>query len=369
MNNTQLQVRKDKFVEHRLVVEPMAREVAEGEVLLQVEKFAYTANNITYAVAGDMIGYWQFFPPAGEDVEGWGVIPVWGFARVVRTSTEEIAVGERVFGYLPSANLVTVKPSRITPGTFVDGREHRARLPGVYNLYRRVEHEKEYRPTTDNERMLLFPLHLTAFCLWDYLQDNAWYGAKQVVILSASSKTATGFCYALKTDPHAPHTIGMTSDRNVATVSQLAIYDRTIAYGAVKEIDADVATVIVDMSGNTTVLAALHEHLGDNMKFTSKVGLTHWEDGQQQSGIIAERSEWFFAPDHIQKRIADWGAAEFTRRTGQFLSDTAAKTKEWLTFHTLDGLAGLAAVHVEVCKGGRPPEEGLIVELSTRGVS
>ena len=36
--------------------------LAEGEVLLAVESFALTANNVTYGAAGDMIGYWKFFP-------------------------------------------------------------------------------------------------------------------------------------------------------------------------------------------------------------------------------------------------------------------------------------------------------------------
>ena len=34
----------------------------EGEVRLRVDAFGFTANNITYAAAGDMIGYWTFFP-------------------------------------------------------------------------------------------------------------------------------------------------------------------------------------------------------------------------------------------------------------------------------------------------------------------
>jgi hypothetical protein len=33
-----------------------------GQVLVRIEHFALTANNITYGVAGDSIGYWNFFP-------------------------------------------------------------------------------------------------------------------------------------------------------------------------------------------------------------------------------------------------------------------------------------------------------------------
>ncbi|HAC56754.1 MAG TPA: DUF2855 domain-containing protein, partial [Rhodobiaceae bacterium] len=79
-----------KWVERRA-------EVEDGQVLAEIEKFALTANNITYAVAGDMLNYWSFFP--AED--GWGKIPVWGFARVVQSKCKGIPEGERIYGYLP----------------------------------------------------------------------------------------------------------------------------------------------------------------------------------------------------------------------------------------------------------------------------
>ena len=52
-----------------------------GEILVRITRFALTANNITYGAVGEMIGYWTFFPAP----EGWGRIPVWGFADVVRS--------------------------------------------------------------------------------------------------------------------------------------------------------------------------------------------------------------------------------------------------------------------------------------------
>lgn len=43
-----------------------------GQVLLQIEHFAFTANNITYAAVGDRMRYWEFFPAP----ENKGCIPV-----------------------------------------------------------------------------------------------------------------------------------------------------------------------------------------------------------------------------------------------------------------------------------------------------
>ena len=53
---------------------PLPDRLGADEVLLEVSAFALTANNITYAVVGEQMAYWQFFPAE----EGWGRIPVWG---------------------------------------------------------------------------------------------------------------------------------------------------------------------------------------------------------------------------------------------------------------------------------------------------
>lgn len=362
IKNPQFQVNKGVFVKNRLVEIPAsALELEEGDVLVKIEKFAYTANNITYAVAGDMIGYWQFFPPMGENKDGWGVIPVWGFAEVVASKTSEIPIGDRLFGYFPPAKFLKMKPVHSNEKRFIDGSEHRSKLPGAYNLYRRVNNEKSYNQEFDRERMLLFPLHLTSFCLWDALKDKDWYGAKQILILSASSKTSTGLGYALKEDKNSPTVIGVTSHKNFEIVMGLSIYDQCLTYEEVTSIDASLPTVIVDMSGNAKVLASLHMHLGDQMKFTSNVGLTHWANTKPQEGFISDRSEFFFAPSHIQKRMKEWGPDGFDQKTTAFLNETAAKTKGWLKFKQLLGLNELAAIHPTVCAGTLPPDEGVII--------
>ncbi len=364
MENPQFQVNQNVFIRNRITETPTSDlDLEQGDVLVKIEKFAYTANNITYAVAGDMIGYWQFFPPVGENTDGWGVIPVWGFATVVESKTEEIHVGDRLFGYFPPAKYLKMKPVGCNERRFIDGSAHRSELPVGYNIYRRVNNEKNYNPEYDRERMLLFPLHLTSYCLWDALQDKDWYGAKQIIILSASSKTSTGLGYALQADENAPNVIGVTSPRNLETVENLNIYDQCLTYKEVTSIDSSIPSVIVDMSGNQDVLAALHTHLGDQMKFTSNVGLTHWANAKPKEGIISERSKFFFAPGHIQKRMKEWGAERFDQKTAGFLKETTAKTKSWLKFKQLNGLHELAAIHPQVCAGVLPPDEGLIVML------
>ena len=62
----------------------------KNEVILKIDKYAFTANNITYAVVGEKMGYWQFFPAE----EPYGIVPVWGFADVVSSKHENISMDD-----------------------------------------------------------------------------------------------------------------------------------------------------------------------------------------------------------------------------------------------------------------------------------
>ena len=360
----QFQVRRDNFPKSRLVeVAEAEGPLADGEVLVEIDRFALTANNVTYAAAGDQIGYWQFFPPAQEsgDADGWGVVPVWGFADVVASKHDEVPVGDRLYGYFPPATHLKLQPTKVSPSRLVDGTEHRSQLPPVYNSYQRVLGEPGYDRSMDDLRMLLWPLHVTSFCLWDSLQYNDWYGAEQVVVVSASSKTSLGLAYGLDADDGAPENIGITSGGNLDFVNSLGLYDQVLTYDDLSSLDAAVPTVIVDMSGNGKVLAALHQALGDNMVRTINVGLTHWGEAGPAEGINTERSEFFFAPSHIQMRTKEWGPDGFAERSSAFLQNTAARSGEWLEIREVRGLAELGPVFADLCLGRIAANQGLVV--------
>src|SRR5215212_11921980 len=77
-----------------------------GQALLRVDTFGLTANNVTYAVLGEMMSYWDFFPAP----EGWGRVPMWGFAEVESSRAEGVDPGTRLFGYLPPSSHLLVTP-------------------------------------------------------------------------------------------------------------------------------------------------------------------------------------------------------------------------------------------------------------------
>ena len=92
-------VKRDELRECR-IAESEAPDLGPGEALLRVDRFGLTANNVTYAVMGEAMSYWDFFP--AED--GWGRVPMWGFAEVERSEAEGVKVGARVYGYLPPSS-------------------------------------------------------------------------------------------------------------------------------------------------------------------------------------------------------------------------------------------------------------------------
>ena len=338
-------------------------DLAEGDLLLKIDKAGFSANNITYAAAGDQLGYWQFFPASNNEDDEWGIIPLWGFAEVEKSGVNGVEVGERIFGYFPSASYLKMENVQVFDNRLIDGALHRAKLPAGYNTYRRVSSEPGYDSGMDDYRMLLWPLYVTSFCLWDSLQNKDWHGAEQVLVISASSKTSIGLAYALQADAAAPKSIGLTSAGNKEWVENLAIYDHTLSYDAPAEIDTSIPTVIVDMSGNAELLAKLAEHLQETLNFCLNVGLTHWQSAGQSSSIPSERREFFFAPSHIQMRMKEWGPAEFERKSTEFVMDATKKSMSWMSIQNLEGVAELADVYAEVCNGTLSPDKGLVIQI------
>ncbi|MCF8176979.1 MAG: DUF2855 family protein, partial [Sulfuritalea sp.] len=121
-------------------------ELLDSQIRLQVEKFALTSNNITYAAFGEAMSYWDFFPAA----DGWGRIPVWGFARVVESRHADIQVGEKFYGYYPMSTSVILQAHRVASKGFMDGAEHRAALHAVYNSYTKCDTDPFYSRETED---------------------------------------------------------------------------------------------------------------------------------------------------------------------------------------------------------------------------
>ncbi len=351
------EVRRDDLRNSRFSEQPLP-EPAPGEALVRVDRFALTANNITYAVAGDMMSYWKFFPAES----GWGRVPVWGFGDVIRSSLPELPEGERLYGYFPMSTHLVVRPSGVTPAGFVDASEHRAALPAVYNQYRRVLADPGYAPESEDRQALLQPLFMTGWLLADLLADEQFCGARRVVIASASSKTAIGLAAVLARAGGA-EVVGLTSRRNSAFVEKLGYYTRVVPYEEIASLPATESAVFVDMAGDGAVQSAAHRHLGDHLVRSIGVGLTHWEGPPRATDLPGAKPEFFFAPSRIEKRTRDWGGRALQQRMGEAWRDFVSESQDWLEIIEGRGRAAVERVYGDTLEGRARPDRGYVLSL------
>jgi hypothetical protein len=180
---TDFLVKRDELRQSR-IAEADAPEIEAGQALLRVETFGLTANNVTYAVMGEAMSYWDFFPAE----EGWGRVPVWGFAEVERSEAKGVEPGTRVYGYLPPSSHLVVTPADADASGFVDGSPHRAALPSAYHRYLATGSDAFYRADTEAIQMLLRPLFFTSFLIDDQLDEEGLATRGPVVISSLRAR-------------------------------------------------------------------------------------------------------------------------------------------------------------------------------------
>ena len=334
--------------------------LAEGQVLVAIDKFGLTANNVSYAVTGDNIGYWQFY----HVEDGWGIVPVWGCGTVIQSSCGNIPEGERLWGYFPMASHAVLTPGNIHADYFVDVAEHRLELPPIYNQFRRTQAEPEFLQQMENERCLLFPLFMTSYLIYDYLIDNDFFGAKQVVIGSVSSKTGFGLAQMLHNDPEVTQSvIGVTSQGNMDFVKGLGCCDQIVLYKDEAEIDASVPTAYVDMSGDARLTVSLHNHIGDNLVESCMVGASHWQEGGKVGELPGARPRFFFAQGQIEKRNKEWGPGVAMGNAMTASAKVAALVADDIQVQWVEGSASLADHWALLLDNKIPPSTGLMVSL------
>lgn len=354
---TDFLVRRGDLRECR-VAESVPSEIGEGQALLRVDSFGLTANNVTYAVLGDAMSYWGFFPAP----EGWGRVPMWGFAEVERSRADGVEAGTRVYGYLPPSSHLVVTPTGTGEGGFADGSPHRAELPAVYHHFQATTADRFYRPDTEALQMLLRPLFYTSFLIDDQIGDDGLAERGPIVFASASSKTAIAAAFMLA-QRDGVELVGLTSQRNVEFVERLGIYDSVVTYDAVESLERGPAT-FVDVAGDATVRQAVHEHYRAQLLHSMIVGFTHWEQpqpaGRELPGVAPTV---FFAPNRIVKRGKEWGRGGLESRVADAWHPFCEWAASWLEPIPGHGFDAVRDAYLDVLEGRVEPTRAHVLTL------
>jgi hypothetical protein len=347
-----------KFIETQL---PDAATLPDEALLVKIDRFAFTANNITYAVLGDQLKYWQLFPAP----EYFGNIPVWGFGEVIASKHPGINIGERLFGYFPMATHLVIEAADVSKRGLRDAAAHRQGVAPVYNAYARVSGDPAFAGRQGDHQALLRPLFMLSFLVDDFLAENEFFGARSVMLSSASSKTAFGLAHLLHTQRKAIRVIGLTSAGNTDFVKSLGCYDEVVTYDRVASLPTDQPVAFVDMAGNSELRAKLHQHFGSQIKYSGRIGLTHRSSSPDEPELPGAKPTRFFAPDQIRKRAKEWGPGGIDMRFSAAWSGFAPMLDGWLKVTEGRGEGPVKQVYQDTLAGRVAPDQGHILSLAT----
>ena len=350
-----LEIDRSNLRNHRIVESAMPITAPTGCVVLALERFALTSNNISYAMSGDALDYWGFFP-ATQD--GWGCLPTMGFGVVVASDVDGINEGNRYFGFYPAGDHHVVHAEATSSG-FVDVAAHREAHAMAYRGFDKVS---DTQTAKDNATLVLRGLFVTSFLAEDFLRESEFFGAKQVLVTSASSKTSIALAHCLRLNSQV-NVVGLTSAGNVDFTDGLDLYHQIITYDDIDTLDATVPTVSVDMAGNASVNSRIHHHFNDALMYSCRIGGTHWDQTGSTKGLPGPRPEFFFAPSQMAKRGKEWGRDVFNERINTALSLFLDDSTRWLTIEHSRGAEALVDIYDQLVNGRVRPEVGHILSL------
>lgn len=336
---------------------------ADGEIVVGIERLALTANTVTYAVLGERMLYWRFYPTG----EGWGRVPAWGHGEVLASAHPAVAVGERLYGFLPIASHATLRPGPVGRRGLVDASPHREGLPAVYQSYVRVGPASERPADTivEDVRALLHPLFATAWLLADFLVDRELFGARRVLMTSASSRTAQATAVSLAAARAAGlRLVGLTAPARVAAVAATGLYDEVLGYDAVDALDTDAPAVLLDYAGSAGLRERLHRRLAAALRHSAVVGVTHHDEAGGARDLPGPRPELFFAPAQYARRREQWGAAEVDGRLAADWDAYAGPAGARLTIRTARGADAIQAAWQAAVDGSLDPGIGQMLAWS-----
>lgn len=358
----QLDVDKADLRHVRAVARPSPA-LEPGEARIRIDTFGLSANNITYAVYGEVMQYWACFPGSVEDGVAWGRIPVWGFGDVVESASPALDEGRRVYGYFPMGDELVVSPGRFDEQGFSDTAPSRSAVPSVYGRYGFTDADRIYRPDREPQQMLLWPLFVTSFVVDDFLGDHGFYGAGTAIVSSASSKTAVGAAFLVGARDGID-VVGLTSPANVGFVRSLGCYDSVLTYDEVDDLPTADACYI-DVAGRRDVTHHVHTRLAAHLRYSTVVGDTHWDEHAVGDGVLpGPRPEFLFAPDQIAKRRSDWGRDGFEAAVAAAWARFLPFTDGWLALRRRTGPDEVGAAYRDLLDGRVDPSTGDVCTLA-----
>lgn len=349
------------------------RSLARGQARLRIDNFALTRNTLSYATFGEALKYWQLFP---SDAPGFGCVPVWGFATVVDSRAEGVTIGERCFGFWPMGSHLIVEPTRVDALGFIDGSVHRKNLPASCNQVQFCRTEAGYRPVHEARQALLRPLFTTAFLIDDELTRRGFFGARQVLLSSAASKTAYGTALCLRgrlPSAGALRVVGMTTRDSLDFSRSLGCYDLVLPYDDLAALDDSLPTVYIDFSGSAVQQEAVQARFGGALNQRISVGGDNRRDLGGGGVLPGARPTLYVSPSSTGRgpaqttpEVADPAALHHRLQSAwvrlMHAMDVMAR-EPWPALHRAHGIEAVRNTYLALLEGRGDPRAGHMLSI------
>ena len=195
------------------------------------------------------------------------------------------------------ASHLVIEAADVSKRGLRDAAPHRQGVAPVYNAYARVSADPAFAGRQGDYQALLRPLFMLSFLVDDYLAEENFFGAQSVILSSASSKTAFGLAHLLQAQRQPVRVIGLTSAGHTDFVASLGAMTPSSAMTTSRRYRRERARVaFVDMAGNSAVRARLHQHFGDLLVYSGRVGLTHQDAPREETALPGAKPNWFSPP-------------------------------------------------------------------------
>ncbi|KAF9471784.1 hypothetical protein BDN70DRAFT_887735 [Pholiota conissans] len=394
-----------------IAVSPIPAECPANHVLIKVDRFGFSANNITYQALGEQPHFRYFdFHPAPESEDGTvsprthGLIPVWGFGTIVKSSHPKLQEGERVYGYLAPTRylLLPVSPSDVNKFSFYVPRPHLPADRRPYNQILRCASDPQYTPTpiAEDLTMLYRPLFWTSFWCEDWLHSSGYRGGVSTILISsASSKTAFCLAYIIgkrirrgEADKNTK-VIGLTSKKNLEFTKKLKLYDEVLEYGSFTSAPSfhgkpSSKWIYIDVAGNEAINTAINAHFASpytaQLVASIVLGFTTLSPSSAESTSVdwskntfdatssptestpspfPPKVEHFFMPEWLDVRRHQIPIMEIFRRQNDAWKELMQDCPVWVELEHTYGAAEVQAVYQRLSSSGLGPDKGLIWSL------
>ena len=366
---SEIQVSKSDYRNGRVVSSLQSFNLKPGGIVAQVEHFALTSNNVTYALVGKSFRYFDFYDTMEKtDGNNFGIFPVWGVATVIKSTLKNVRVGRKIYGFMPAGThaVMQIDEKTISNNGFSALRSHLPKDRAVYNKYLFCDTDPLHSERHLAAMLIYRPLYFTSFFLDDYISYNNFFGASNVVVISASSKTGFTTGFLLGNNKSEATVLGLTSSKNVGYVKSLNIFKEVAAYDDITNFSQSKGKfVLIDIAGNKRILQQLSDFLGDRIAKTILVGRSHPEGAASVALPKNLNSEFFFAPGWIQKRTSQLGS-QLHQRMASSWQMCLQNASSWTSFNNVQGgMQGVLQSYQQLASGKSNPREGIIISLKS----